>query len=96
MTLIRNRRKVLAGVVLEEHLQRICLSHQIRVTKKNPTIADLNDLLKTTVIDVPTWRFIQRLGDIRNYCGHRKERDPTKDEVQELIDGVEKIIKTVL
>jgi hypothetical protein len=87
---------VIAGVVLEEHLQNVCSRRSLRLTKKSPTIADLNDLLKNErVIDNPAWRFVQRLGDIRNLCGHKKERDPTKEEVQELIDGTDKTIKTV-
>jgi hypothetical protein len=87
---------VLAGVVLEEHLQNVCSKRSIRLAKKTPTISDLNDQLKNEgVVDTTVWRFIQRLGDIRNLCGHKKERDPTKDDVQELIDGTDKIIKTV-
>lgn len=87
---------VVAGVVLEGHLQTVCSRRAVSVKKKNPTISDLNDHLKNAnVIDVPVWRFIQRLGDLRNLCGHRKDRDPTAEEVRELIDGVDKIIKTV-
>ena len=55
-----------------------------------------NDALKEGgVIDIPQWRFIQRLGDLRNLCDHNKDREPTKDEVAELIDGVDKLTKTV-
>lgn len=87
---------VIAGVVLEKHLAQTCSNHNISVRKQHPTISDLNDLLKNaSVTDVPTWRLIQRLGDIRNLCGHNKEREPTKDEVGELIDGVEKITKSL-
>jgi hypothetical protein len=87
---------VIAGVVLEKHLGEICCNRNIKITKKNPTISDFNDLLKDTgAYDVPTWRFIQRLGDIRNLCGHNKDREPTKEEASELIDGVKKITKTI-
>ena len=66
------------------------------IRKRNPTIGDFNDSLKNNdVIDVPDWRFIQRLGDLRNLCSHKKHREPTNDEVAELIDGVDKIVKTV-
>jgi hypothetical protein len=34
------------------------------------------------------------LGDIRNLCGHDKHREPTADEVEELIEGTERILKT--
>jgi hypothetical protein len=62
----------------------------------HPTISDFNELLKGgDVIDLVMWRFIQHLGDIRNLCDHGKDREPTKDEVLELIDGVDKVIKTV-
>lgn len=86
----------IAGVVLENHLSTVCDNHQIRIRKKNPTIADYNDSLKNEgILDVPTWRWIQRLGDIRNMCCHAKEREPTTEEVQELIDGVAKASKTI-
>jgi hypothetical protein len=87
---------VVAGVVLEKHLAEVRSNHNVVTRKKHPTISDLNDLLKDkNVIDVPTWRFIQRLGDIRNLCGHSKQRDPSEAEVLELIDGVDKITKTL-
>lgn len=87
---------IVAGVVLESHLSQVCTNHAIRSRKKNPSIADYNDLLKKNgVVDIPTWRFIQRLGDLRNLCGHKKEREPTRNEASELIDGVEKTTKTL-
>lgn len=85
----------IAGVVLEKHLGNICSSHNIKVAKKTPTIADYNDMLKKEgVFDVSNWRFIQFLGDIRNSCDHNKDTEPTKEQVKDLIDGVDKIIKT--
>ncbi|MCH7787417.1 MAG: hypothetical protein IIC22_07890, partial [Chloroflexi bacterium] len=53
------------------------------------------NLKSAGVVDIPDWRFIQRLGDLRNLCDHNKDREPTKDEINELIDGVEKITKTL-
>jgi hypothetical protein len=85
-----------AGVVLEKHLCQVCESHNIKIPKKNPTISNHNDLLKEQgIIDTPKWRSIQRLGDLRNLCDHKKEREPTKEDVLELIDGVEKTSKTL-
>lgn len=87
---------VVAGVVLEKHLASVAANHQVKIRKKTPTIADLNDPLKeAAVYDIPTWRNIQRLGDIRNYCGHNKEREPSAAEVRELIDGTMKVTKTI-
>ena len=86
----------IAGVVLEKHLAQVAENHAVKMRKKHPTISDFNDLLKDRdVFDIPTWRQIQRLSDIRNLCDHNKDRDPTKDEVEELVNGVEKISKTL-
>lgn len=87
---------VVVGVVIERHLAKVCQNHGLAVRKKNPGISDFNELLKKSdIFDIPTWRWMQRLADIRNLCGHPKEREPTPDEVQELIDGVDKAIKTI-
>jgi hypothetical protein len=87
---------VVCGVVLEAHLKGCCFVHQVKITKKSPGISDLNDLLKDAgIYDVPMWRLLQRLADIRNLCGHKKERDPKPDEVEDLISGTDKVIKEV-
>lgn len=86
----------ICGVVIEKHLYEVCEQHQIKVTKKHPTINDYNELLKSNnVIDIATWRNIQRLADIRNMCDHHKDVEPTKDNIEELIAGADKILKTV-
>lgn len=86
----------IVGVVLERHLGQVCTKHNVVTRKKDPTINDLNQILKDgSVIDVPMWRFIQHLGDIRNLSDHNKDRDPTKEEVEDLISGAKKVIKTL-
>jgi hypothetical protein len=86
----------IAGVVLEKHLSQVMTNHNLKISKKNPSISDFNDILKSSdVYDTPTWRKIQHLGDIRNLCDHNKEREPKKEEVDELIESVETIIKSV-
>ncbi|MBL7130088.1 MAG: hypothetical protein ISS45_01565 [Candidatus Omnitrophica bacterium] len=85
-----------AGVILESHLSQVCENHKKNMKKKNPSINDYNDLLKQEgVIDVPNWRFIQHLADLRNLCDHKKKKEPTKEEIGDLIKGVDKIIKTI-
>ncbi|MBF3632997.1 hypothetical protein N4S61_29325 [Burkholderia pseudomallei] len=85
-----------AGVVLERHLGEVCADRKITIGKKNPTISDFNEALKAgSVIDIPQWRFIQHLGDIRNICDHAKTPDPTPEQVTDLLAGVKKVIKTV-
>ncbi|GJL66309.1 MAG: hypothetical protein NPIRA05_12800 [Nitrospirales bacterium] len=85
-----------AGVVIESHLQRIAVNHSLKVSKKDPTIADLNDPLKHKgIYDLPTWRKIQHLADLRNLCDHKKSREPTEQEVVELISGVASLVKNI-
>lgn len=86
----------LAGVVLERHLAQACENHGIKIAKKSPVISDLNNALKdAAVIDTPQWRFIQHLADIRNLCDHSKAKEPTGEQVGDLIAGVRKITKTL-
>lgn len=86
----------LAGITLEIHLSKVCKNHNITLRKRNPTTSDYNDKLKNAkILDIPTWRLIQRLIDIRNLSAHLKDRDPKKDEIEDLIQGCEKIIAEV-
>lgn len=85
-----------AGVVLEKHLLQVCYDHKVKLLKKNSGINDLNQLLKdASVIDVPQWRNIMLLGDIRNICDHNKQKEPTEQQVTDLIDGTDKVLKTI-
>ncbi len=87
---------VVAGVVLERHLKTVVDNHEVSLGRKKAQIGHLNDALKEAkVFDNPRWREVQRLGDIRNLCAHDGEREPKLDEVRELIDGTERIVKTV-
>jgi len=86
----------LAGVVLERHLAQICDNHNVKILQKAPGISDMNNALKEAkVIDVPQWRFVQHLADIRNLCDHDKKAEPTIEQVDDLVAGVTKVIKTV-
>ena len=86
----------MAGVVLERHLAQVCENHHITISKKTPTISDLNDALKQAdVIEVPQWRFIQHLADIRNLCDHSRATEPAVEQVKDLLAGVRKMTKTL-
>ena len=86
----------MCGVVIEKHLREVCDQHGIRVRKARPTISDLNDYLrKGDVLSVPQWRFIQHLADVRNACDHHRDREPTHDEILDLVNGTRKVMKTV-
>lgn len=85
-----------AGVVLEHHLKELADKHEVKLGRKKATMANLNNALREAdVYDVADWRWVQHLGDIRNLCDHKKEREPRPEEVKELIDGTEKAIKTL-
>lgn len=86
----------LAGVLLERHLGQVASNRGVKIGKKDPTIGDLNEALKKeAAYELPTYRKIQFLSDIRNICCHNKSREPTLDEVRELLSGVGAVIKTV-
>jgi hypothetical protein len=81
---------------LLSRVRQVCDDHGVKVLKKAPSISDLNDALKTVnVIDVPQWRFVQHLGDLRNLCDHNKKVEPTTEQVDDLVTGVAKVIKTL-
>ena len=87
---------VLAGVVLEEHLQAVVRGHGVKLKKRKPGLADLNDALKDAgVYGVPQWRKIQYMADVRNLAAHKKDREPTKEEVEELISGTDAATKKI-
>ena len=87
----------MASVVIERHLAQVCNKNQIKITKEKSTINDYAQQLKNGgIIEQSVWRFIQHLSDLRALCGHDTKRGPTKDDVEELIKGISKIIKTVL
>ena len=86
----------IAGVVLEGHLLQVCDGHKVKIRKKNPSINDLAQLLKDAdVIDTPAWRGVQRLADLRNLCDHKKKAEPKAGDIDELIEGVAKVCKTL-
>lgn len=87
---------VICGVVIEKHLQHVCSAHNITMRKRNPGISDFLELLKKEgVVTQPQWRNLQRLADIRNICGHAKGREPTGDEIDDLVSETDKVLKTV-
>lgn len=86
----------ISGVVLEKHLRQVLDGHKLKLNKKSPKISDYNDFLKKNeVYDFEQWRFIQILGEIRDLCYQNKKREPTPDEIVDIIEGVDKVIKTI-
>lgn len=85
----------ICGVVIEKHLSIMCDNRGILINKKNPAISDYNNELKEQAYDIVSWRRIQHLGDIRNLCDHNKDREPKKEEIEDLISGVEWLLGTI-
>ena len=87
---------VIAGVILESYLSSVTRNHSLTLSKRNPTLSDFNEILKNNnVIDTTVWRKISYLSDIRNTCAHKKDVDPTKEQVEDLIVGVNWVTKNV-
>lgn len=86
-----------AGLVFKKHLLRICQTHNIKLSKKSTTILALNDLLRGAGI-IEFWQFKinESLESIYAISVDAKGDEPTTRQVQELVDGVGKLIRTVL
>lgn len=83
-------------VVLESHLQQIIENHNLEIKKKNPMLNDLTEILKSNnIIQVPEWRKLQHLADIRNTCDHKKGIEPKKEDIEDLINWVKRAIKNI-
>lgn len=87
----------LCGVIIEKHFAGVCASHTIKMKSKVPGINDYNEKLKEEgVLDNKTYLLVQRLGAIRNLCDHNKKQEPTKDDIEDLIRGTDKVLHEVL
>jgi len=88
----------LAGVILERHLKNMLRKHLPPIKYAlNATLSTVNELCKKyDIYDLETWRKVQYLTDLRNLCDHQKDREPTKDEVTELIDSVSALLKKIM
>ena len=87
---------IIAGVVLEKHLHQVTLNHNLS-TRKKPSINNLNQLLRTAdVLEHDMWLRIQLLGKLRNLCAHDvDQKEPSQEDIADLIRGVEKVIHSV-
>jgi len=87
---------IIAGVVLESYLSSVTKNHGITFRKKNPTLSDFNEALKSdNIYGTAEWRKVSYLGDIRNICAHKKNDEPTKEQIEDLINGVNWVTKNI-
>lgn len=84
----------IAGVVLERHLKDLCASQNPPLTPHGNTIYAQNNALKAAqVFDQTQSRRVEVMADIRNRCDHSVPNRPTNDEVWELIEGIQRLIR---
>lgn len=84
----------IAGVVLERHLKTLCQSQVPPLTPSSSTINPLNQALRAAnVYDLTQFRRIEVMADIRNRCDHSVTNPPTKEDVWDLIEGIDKLIR---
>ena len=93
----------IAGVVLEKYLKSLLNKYNPNHGKKDNELSlnVINELLKEKAYDTKTFKNIQYLSDIRNLCDHDKKdsegktKEPTKEDVETLIENTERIMKTI-
>ena len=87
----------IASVVLEGHLKQICKNHNITIPKNKATINPITNELLKDILTLSQRKNIDYLATIRNKCDHKdaEKGDPTKKEIEELIDEVNKVIHTI-
>ncbi|WEA01783.1 hypothetical protein [Mucilaginibacter sp. SJ] len=87
---------VICTVVLEQHLEEVRKNHQLKATKKIMTVNDHNEsFYKAGLYDVATYRQLQYLGDIRDLCLKNKKSAPTEEQIADMINGTQKVLKTI-
>ena len=80
---------VIAGVVLETTLRRMCQDRTLSVGKLDKMNADL---AKAGVYNSVTQKRITALAAVRNSAAHGKPEEFNKDDVSAMIRGVERFV----
>lgn len=89
----KNAAAVIAGVVLETAIKELCLDHQIDIEKKKLTRLN-DDLAKFGVYSVLQQKNITALADIRNNAAHGNYEKFSTDDVQRMIQDIERFLIT--
>ena len=86
-----------AGVALEAHLKLLHdqSSPPLAYGDKDTIVPLATRLRKAGVISLGAEKQCIAMADTRNTCDHKKKQDPTEEEVQELIDDVDRFTKRV-
>lgn len=82
---------VIAGTVLETAIKELCLNNGIALDRKKLT--QLNDeLAKASVYNKLQQKQITALADIRNNAAHGDYDQFTKEDVERMIDDIERFL----
>ena len=83
----------IAAVELERRLKAISPTPAVS-GRRDPSLDDYNrSAYNAGVIDQGTWTLISNLAVTRKRCVHVLDREPEHDEVRDLIEGVESILR---
>lgn len=87
----------ICGVLLEKHLSNMCDNHSVKISKKKPTLADFyQELRSNNIITVQQLKELEYYASIRNLCDHKSAKEPTDADIETLIKGTEKVMKTYI
>ena len=82
---------VIAGGVLENHLQKMTTAHNLS-WRGNGSLSKYNDALRDTVYPQPTWRRIQSITDLRNAAAHGNTANIDGTDVKETLQYVQRFL----
>jgi len=84
-----------AGVALEAHLKLLHTQSNLTHTDKDSIVPLATRLRQNDSITLGDEKKCIAMSDTRNKCDHKKKDDPSKEEVEELIDDVDRFTKRV-
>lgn len=87
----KNAAAVIAGVVLETAIKEVCLNNNIEIERKKLTQLN-DDLAKAGVYNKLQQKQITALADIRNSAAHGNYEQFTKEDVERMIDDIERFL----
>ena len=84
-----------AGVALEAHLKLLHNQSKLTFTDKDTIVPLATNLRKNNVITLGDEKKCIAMADTRNKCDHKMKDAPSIEEVEELIDDVDRFTKRV-
>jgi hypothetical protein len=85
----------IAGVALEAHLKLLHNQSGLDYTQKDTINPLVSRLRQNNIITIGDEKKCIAMAETRNKCDHKQSDDPSKEEVKELIDDVDRFTKRV-